>query len=133
MEEDLDHREAIFRQVPFPVAYLAVARFPDILAYQFFRHTVAFDEVVDAGDDDFFIVRAVEDADFTPAGQGFIDAPHIVVIQFFRARFLEAVHFDASRIEVGKDVFDRTVFPGRIHGLQDDDQAVVIVGTELFL
>ncbi|WP_292300700.1 NifB/NifX family molybdenum-iron cluster-binding protein [Megasphaera sp.] len=49
MEEDLDHREAIFRQVPFPVAYLAVARFPDILAYQFFRHTVAFDEVVDAG------------------------------------------------------------------------------------
>ena len=88
---------------------------------------------MDAGDDDFFVMGAVEDADFSPAGQGLVDAPHVVVVHFFRTRLLEALHLDASRIEAGKDVLDRPVFPGSVHGLQDDDQAVMVIGKEFFL
>ena len=55
------------------------------------------------------------------------------MILLLTCRLFEGDDLHAARIEARKDMVHRTVLAGRIHRLQDDDEAVGILGIELFL
>ena len=133
MQKDLNKEETIFRQIPFPIANLAIALVPNIMADQFFRHAFALNDIVNLRNDDVFIMGTVENGNFSAPRQGFIDTPQIIMILFFHTRLFKAVHVYAGRIHTRKNVLYRAVFAGCIHGLQDDDDTIVIISTQLFL
>ena len=87
-------------------------------------------EAVDAGREDVFIVRAVEDADHA-AGRGLrLAAPEEVVARLERGGDLEAGDVATLRIDAGEDVRDGAVFAGGVHALQDDEQCLLLGGVE---
>lgn len=55
------------------------------------------------------------------------------MILFFGAGLFETGNMHPGRIQLSKDVFDRTILSCGIHGLQYDDDSVMVVGIELFL
>ena len=57
-------------------------------------------------------------------------APEIVVVQFLGRGGLEAVDLAALGIDARHDVLDHAVLAGRVHGLEDDEQSVLILGVE---
>lgn len=88
---------------------------------------------MNARHDDVFILRTVKNADISALRQGFIDAPHVIMILLLTCRLFEGDDLHAARIEARKDMIHRTVLAGRIHRLQDDDETVGILSIELFL
>jgi hypothetical protein len=80
-----------------------------------------------------FVVRPVEDADAPALGQRLEVAPHIVVVQLFRRRRLEAVDLDTLRVDAAHHVLDHAVLPRRVHRLQDDQQPALALGVQLIL
>ena len=52
------------------------------------------------------------------------------MVQFFRRRLLERPHIHALRIHSRHDVLDRSIFPGRIHGLKNQQQAPAVLRRE---
>ena len=75
----------------------------------------------------------IENTDISPRRKCFIDAPHIIVIFFFRCRLLKRCHGNAAGIQICKNMIDRTVFSCRIHRLQYDNKPVCILGIQFFL
>lgn len=122
MQENLDDWEAVFIQVRFPVADLTVAYIPDILADEVLRHLALLDQIMDAGNDDVFIVGTVEYADIPAAWKGFVNAPHVIVVLFLFGRLLEGNDVDPVRIEMREYVLDCAVLASSVHRLQDDDE-----------
>ncbi len=56
--------------------------------------------------------------------------PEEIVLQFLGTRVLEAVNLASLRIDARHDVFDRAVFAGGVHGLEDEEKGVTIVRVE---
>lgn len=109
VQENLEDWEAVFIQVRFPVADLTVAYIPDILADEVLRHLALLDQIMDAGNDDVFIVGTVEYADIPAAWKGFVNAPHVIVVLFLFGRLLEGNDVDPVRIEMREYVLDCAV------------------------
>src|ERR1700675_1534087 len=80
-----------------------------------------------AYDQNFLIVRTIEDADVTAARQDLAGTPQVVVIEFLRRWLLERVDLASLRIDAGHHVFDRAILPGRIHRLKNHQQAPSIL------
>ena len=59
--------------------------------------------------------------------------PQVIVIVFFSTRFPETGDLDSLGVHTGHYVFDRTVFAGSIHALQDDQQRVGVLGPQFIL
>ena len=133
MQKDLDHGEAVGCQIFFPVCDLLITLFPNVLVNEIPRKLPLMDQIMNARHDDVFILRTVENADISALRQGFIDAPHVIMILLLTCRLFEGDDLHAARIEARKDMVHRTVLAGRIHRLQDDNEAVGILGIELFL
>jgi hypothetical protein len=85
---------------------------------------------VHAHDQHFLVIGAVEDADAAALGQFAGGAPQEVVLELRGAGVLEAHHMAALRVDAGHDVLDHAVLAGRVHGLEDDQQRVAVVGVE---
>src|SRR5439155_26601071 len=64
-----------------------------------------------ADDENFFVIRAIENADLAARRDALVGAPEILVVQFFVAGRLERVDVAALRIHAGHYVFDGAVFP----------------------
>jgi hypothetical protein len=88
---------------------------------------------VDPDDQDLLVIGAIEDADVPVGWQLLGIPPQIVVIELGRRRDLERMDLDALRIDPAHDVADRPVLAGRIHRLQDDEEALVVLGGEAAL
>ena len=105
--------------VPDP---LADERRGQLLPLQDFR--------VHAHDEDFLVVRTVEDADPPALGQVSDVAPHEVMVELLRRGLLERGHLAPLRIDARHDVLDRAVFAGRVHRLEDQQQGPAVLGVE---
>jgi hypothetical protein len=88
---------------------------------------------MDADDEDFLVVGPVEDRDRAPLGGQALVAPEEVVVEVLGRRDLEAVDRDALRVHPAHHVPDRAVLAGRVHRLEDDEQAVCVLGGEACL
>ncbi len=92
--------------------------------------TVARDELVDAGGEDVFVVRAVEDTDHAAGRDLGVDAPEKVVAGFERGGDFEGGDVAALGVDAGEDVADGAVFAGGVHALEDDKQGFGLAGVE---
>ena len=84
---------------------------------------------MDADDEDFLVVRTVEDADAAALGQASGVAPHEVVVEFLDDGCLNEYTW-TLRIDARHDVLDRAVFAGRVHRLEDEQQGPAVLGIE---
>ena len=85
---------------------------------------------MDPDDQDLLVVGAVEDADVAALGQLALVAPQVVVVEVLARGHLEAADLDALRVDPAHDVADRPVLAGRVHRLEDHDDAVGVLGRE---
>ena len=76
---------------------------------------------MDADDEDFLVVGAVEDGDAAAGREVAAGAPHEVVEAFLGIGRLEGGDVDALRVDAGHDVLDGAVLAGGIEGLEDDE------------
>ena len=80
---------------------------------------------MDADDEDFLVIRAVEDADAPALGQAIVVcARESRGPSSFSARVLEAVYLAALRVHARHHVLDDAVLAGRIKRLKDEEQRV---------
>ncbi len=134
MKEEFADDDAVAREVALESVDVLVALLPDVLGDEAFGQFLrAKKRRVDADDEDFLVVRAVEDTDFAALGDDFVVAPEIVVVQFFSARGFEGVHVATLWIDAGHDVLDGAVLSGGIHGLKDEEEGPAVLGVEFFL
>ena len=85
---------------------------------------------VDADDEHFLVVGAVEHADASALGQPDRGAPQEIVIELLGRRRLEREDLDALRVDAGKDMLDRAVLSRRVHGLEDQQHTPLVLGVE---
>ena len=88
---------------------------------------------MNANDQHFFVVRAIEDADAPTLRQPANGPPKIIVIEFFSRRLLERGHFAALGIHPRHDVFDAAILPGSIHRLKDEENSPLVLCVQLLL
>src|SRR3984885_16077793 len=91
---------------------LAVARVDALARYEFMH----------PGDEDVFVMRAVEDADHAERRHRLVDAPQEIVGELGRRRLLEARGDNPLRIDGPKDAADRAVLAARVDALEHDEQ-----------
>ena len=76
-----------------------------------------------ADDQHLLVIGAVEDADPPALRQIASGAPEKIVLQFGGARMFEAEDLAALRIDARHHVLDGAIFAGRIHRLEDQQDA----------
>src|SRR5439155_26114551 len=107
VQEDLDDLQSLVVEVALPLVDLVVPPLPDVLALAVVRDALVLEQLrVNTDDENLLVVRAVEDADVTSAGQSGGITPEIVVIELLRTGSLEAVDVDALRVDAAHDVTD---------------------------
>jgi hypothetical protein len=79
---------------------------------------------VNARDEDFFILRAIENADSAAFPQPARGAPQKVVLELLRARLFEAVDFAAFGVHAGHDVSNRAILARGVHALKDEQHRI---------
>lgn len=82
-------------------------------------------ERLDAGDEDIFVMGAVEDVDVTAARGILVDAPEEVVCQLGVVGGFEIDDAHALGVEGTEDGADGAVFAAAVHGLEDDEERVL--------
>ena len=75
---------------------------------------------MDAHDENFFVVGAIENADLAALRNALMRPPEVIVVQIFIARGLESMNVTSLRIHAGHDVLDHAILAGGVHGLEDD-------------
>lgn len=132
VEEEFDDAGAVADEVFFHFDDGAVAVIPEGGVVEAFLGEFFFleDLGVDAEDEDFLVVGAVEDADASAFGEAAVGAPEEVVLEVFGGGLLEAEDFAALGVDAGEDVFDGAVLACGVHGLEDQEEGVAVVGVE---
>src|ERR1700692_2229698 len=82
---------------------------------------------------DFFVVRAVENADLAAVRHYLVTSPHKIVIELFLAGLFERPHIAALRIDSGHHMTDQSVFSGRVHALNDHQHSPAVLRVEFLL
>ena len=86
MQKKFSDKDPIARQIPLESVDVLVAFFPDVLGDEALREFLrAKKRGMHADDENFFVIGAVEDADFAALRNGFVIAPEVVVVQLFGA------------------------------------------------
>ena len=134
MKKELADDDAIAREIALEGIDVLVALLPDVLGDQAVGQFLGAKKGgMNADDEDFLVVGAVEDADFAAFGDDFVITPEIVVVQFFNAGRFEGMDLATLRIDAGHDVLDGAVFTGGVHRLKDEQKGPAVLGVELFL
>ena len=116
VEEQLHDVRAFVGEHPFEVDDVAEASPPSRG-----RH-----ELLDAHDDDVFVVTAVEDPDHPVGRTAVVDPPEVVVGPLLIRRDPERAHVHTRRIESGEQRPDDAVLAARIHRLQHHEHGVAL-------
>lgn len=88
---------------------------------------------VDSYNEDFFVVRTVENTDTTPLRQALVCPPKKIVVKFFRAWMLEAKDLTSLGVDARHDVLDGSIFASSIHSLKNQKQRNGVVRIEELL
>lgn len=83
--------------------------------------------------EDRFVMRTVEDADVSVAGNGFVHAPEIIVCALFSGGHFEIGRLDTGGIDFLKNAFDGAILSARVEALEQEHDGPVAVGVEQFL
>ena len=134
VKEKLADDDAVTREIALEVVYVLVAFFPNMFGNEtvgeFLRAKKCW---MNANDEDFLVVRAVENANFAAFGNDFVVAPKIVVIQFFVTGRFEGVDIAALRIHARHDVLDDAIFSCGVHALKNEQKRPPVLRVKHFL
>src|SRR6267378_2087093 len=134
MQKKLEDYNTVARQVAFESVDIFVALVPDMFGDQLVRQLLRPQKRrMHAHDENFLVIRTVEDAYLSARRNALMSAPEILVIQFLVAERLERVDVATLQVHTGHDVLDRAVFSGGIHGLKDQQQCPAVLSIEFFL
>src|SRR6516225_1989062 len=107
---------------------------PDVFRNETGGQLLPFQKLrMDAYNQNFFIVGAVENADSPALRQTLGGAPEKIVIEFLFGRGLEGKDLATLRIDTGHHMFDGAVFARRIHSLKNKEQGPLAIGIEHIL
>src|ERR1019366_1944495 len=123
VQEEFQYLHVVFAQRLFKLVDLVVTPRPDILG----------NEVVDAYDENIFVMRAVENPDIAVLGNGLVYAPEKIVRGFLGRWRFEWRDGASLRVHAGHYVPNRAVFSGGIDSLKNDQQGVFVLGVEQVL
>src|SRR5436305_14905639 len=127
MQKEFDDTRAAGTEMALHLDDRAIAAAPEMLLARVGLKPFDDEQLgVHADDQNFFVVRAVEDADPSARGKNLVGAPQEVVTELLLAWLLERMHLASLWIEAGQDVADDAVLAGCIHSLQDDQQGVAV-------
>src|SRR5205085_7123522 len=100
VEEELDDRDAVARKVMLEAADVLETLLPDRFSYQLAREVLPLEKFrVDAHNQDFLVVRAIEDTDAPAPRNPLGRVPEDGMCQILGARLLEGMHFTPLRID----------------------------------
>ena len=134
VQEQLDDMEALVDKVALPIVDLAVAALPDVALARGRRQLLAVEDlIVDTDDEHFLVVGAVEDADLAASRKASCGTPEVVVVELLGRGLLERVDAHALRIDAAHHVPDGAVLARGVHGLEDDQQPICVLGGEFRL
>src|SRR5579859_1581068 len=134
MQKEFENDDAVACEISFESVNILEALFPNVLGDERGRELLGSKNLlVHANDEYFFVVGAVEDADFSTFRNGLVSAPEVIVIEFFGARSFEGVHIAALGVDAGHDVFDDAVFASSVHRLQNNQKGPAVLRIEFFL
>ena len=134
VEEEFEDEGAVADEVSFEGVDVVVAGVPEAVAAFSRGEALGVEDFgVDFGDEDFFVVGAVEDADAAAFGEVAGAAPEEVVVELFGGGLFEAEDLAALGVDAGHDVLDGAVFAGGVHGLEEDQDGVGVCGVEELL
>ena len=125
VEEELHDLGPAAIQVALERVDVVVASLPELLAARPGRELLTLEPFgMHPQRDDLLVVRAVEDADPPPLGQGLADAPEEVVVELLAGGLPEGDDVDALRVHARHHVLDRRVLARRVERLEDDQERV---------
>src|SRR4030081_3270594 len=131
MQEELNYGNAIPSKVALEGIDILKAILPDMFRYHRLRQLLVFENLtVDAHHKHFLVIGTVENADVASLGPALRGSPKVVVVQFFFRRRLEGPHVHSLRIYARHDVLDRSILPGRVHALNNQQQAPTVLRRE---
>src|SRR5690606_9277245 len=135
VQEELQDRRAVARQVTLEGVDVLVAVLPELLAVRVCTgHILSMDQLgMHPGYQHFLVVRTIEYPDPSTLGQVHHAPPEEVVIQLLRSRMLEREHLRALRIHATHHVLDRAVLSRGVHRLEDEQHRPRIIGILKFL
>ncbi len=107
---ELQDRRPVLGQHLFEIVDLIVTLLPDLLC----------DQLMDACDQNLFIVTAIEDHNLTLCRYLLVDTPQIIEFQFFAGRLLEICHPRPIWVDSLEHMSDGSILAAGIHGLQHD-------------
>ena len=128
MQEEFDDAGAIAVKVVLQVDNGTIPVAPDrFVIDKFRRQALGLEKLgMNAKDQNFLVVGAIEDADPAPLGQLPRRIPQEVVVQLLGAGVLETEHLAALGIDARHHVLDGAVLAGRIHRLENQQQRVTV-------
>jgi hypothetical protein len=85
---------------------------------------------MNANDQRFFVVAAIEDADVSAIRSALQATPKVIVIEIFGRGRLERVSLAALGIDAGHDVLDGAILAGGVHGLKNQQDGPFVLGVE---
>ena len=134
VQEELDHRGAVARQVPLEGDDVAQAFLPEVVVHRLRRQLAGGEQVgVDAQGDRFLVVGTVEDADPATFRQRRPVPLQPAVFHLLESRAREIGHPKALRIDAGRDVLDGAVFAGGVHALEYQQQRLPALSIQSLL
>src|SRR6202171_1805916 len=90
-------------------------------------------QLMDAGDQDVLVMRAIEDSDLARNRQVLADAPQEAVPLLLGSRSFEGGDRNPLRVEVADDVGDGPVLPAGVHALKHYQHRSLVLRVEAFL
>ncbi len=115
MQEEFSNHHPISSQVLFERVDVLVALFPDMLRDLFVGQLLRSQQGgVDAHDQYFFVVGAIENADLAAFRNALMRSPKVIVVQLFIARCLEGVNVTSLRIYARHNVLDHAILSGGV-------------------
>ena len=128
VQEEFDDDGAVAAEVFLQIHDGTASSLPECpVADQLARNSlIAQDFGMNADNQHFLVIGAVEDTDPSARGQTARRAPEEIMTQFFGARLLETVDFAALRVDAGQDVADRAVLSGGVHCLKNQEHRIAV-------
>src|SRR5215471_2444980 len=120
VEEKLANDGSVTGQVFLKRSDVVKSFFPYVLGHERFGNSLVLQQIgMDAHDQHFFIIRAVENADMAALRKTHGGSPEKIVLQFLERWLLEGKYLTALRIDSRHNVLDGAVLSGSIQCLED--------------
>src|SRR5690606_15331980 len=71
-----------------------------------------------------FIMRAVENAKFSPLGKREVMPPQIIMLFFQRSGSFKTMNHHSARIEILNNLTNQTILPSSVHSLKADQNGI---------